>query len=98
MSDNDDHSHEDVGCGKPPEHTRFRKGVSGNPRGRPKGAPSLSAIVERTLQEKVVIGRERSGDYRHQAGSGSQAGDQQGGIWRFASDEAAHYVRPCCRD
>ena len=28
----------EVGYGKPPEHGRFRKGQSGNPRGRPKGA------------------------------------------------------------
>ena len=25
-----------VGYGRPPEHTRFKKGQSGNPRGRPK--------------------------------------------------------------
>jgi hypothetical protein len=28
----------EVGYGKPPKHTRFAKGKSGNPRGRPKGA------------------------------------------------------------
>jgi hypothetical protein len=27
-----------IGYGKPPRHTRFRPGVSGNPRGRPRGA------------------------------------------------------------
>jgi Family of unknown function (DUF5681) len=27
-----------VGYAKPPRHTRFRPGVSGNPRGRPRGA------------------------------------------------------------
>jgi hypothetical protein len=27
----------DVGYGKPPAHTRFKKGVSGNPAGRPRG-------------------------------------------------------------
>jgi hypothetical protein len=27
----------DVGYGRPPSHTRFRKGVSGNPGGRPRG-------------------------------------------------------------
>ena len=26
-----------VGYGRPPEHSRFRKGQSGNPRGRPRG-------------------------------------------------------------
>jgi len=28
---------DDVGYGRPPVSTRFRKGQSGNPRGRPKG-------------------------------------------------------------
>ena len=32
MSDN-----ENIGYGKPPKHTRFKKGQSGNPKGRPKG-------------------------------------------------------------
>jgi hypothetical protein len=44
-----------VGFGKPPEHTRFRKGHSGNPKGRPKGRRNLATVLERTLQEKVGI-------------------------------------------
>jgi Family of unknown function (DUF5681) len=54
MPDNDDHS-QDVGYAKPPAHTRFQKGVSGNPRGRPKGARNLATVLERTLKERVVI-------------------------------------------
>ena len=39
----------------PPEHTRFKAGQSGNPRGRPKGTLNLATVLERTLREKVVI-------------------------------------------
>jgi hypothetical protein len=44
-----------VGFGKPPEHSRFRKGRSGNPAGRPKGALDLGALLEKALAEKVVV-------------------------------------------
>jgi hypothetical protein len=45
----------EVGFGKPPQQSRFREGVSGNPRGRPKGALNKRTILSRTLREKVVI-------------------------------------------
>jgi hypothetical protein len=44
-----------VGFCKPPKHGQFRKGVSGNPKRRLKGTHNLSTVLERTLQEKVVI-------------------------------------------
>jgi hypothetical protein len=44
-----------VGYCNPPEHTRFRKGQSGNPKGRPKGTLNMATVLERTLREKVVI-------------------------------------------
>lgn len=44
-----------VGYGRPPKSTRFQKGVSGNPRGRPKGSLNMATIFMRTLREKVVI-------------------------------------------
>jgi hypothetical protein len=44
-----------VGYGNPPKHTRFQKGQSGNPEGRPKGTLNLATVLERTLREKVVI-------------------------------------------
>ena len=44
-----------VGYGKPPRSTRFQKGRSGNPRGRPKGSKSASALLEQALSAPVSI-------------------------------------------
>jgi Family of unknown function (DUF5681) len=44
-----------VGYGRPPANTRFKKGQSGNPKGRPKGAANVATILTRTLRERVVI-------------------------------------------
>jgi hypothetical protein len=44
-----------VGFGRPPEATRFKKGVSGNPRGRPKGSMNVATAFMKALREKVVI-------------------------------------------
>jgi len=53
-----DRSYE-VGYGKPPKHTRFQPGQSGNPRGRPKGTKNLKTDLMEELSEKIVI---REGD------------------------------------
>lgn len=44
-----------VGYGKPPKHSQFKPGQSGNPNGRPKGSLNLATILERMLREKVII-------------------------------------------
>ena len=45
----------DVGYRKPPKHTRFKPGQSGNPRGRPKGTKNLKTDLAEELGEKIEI-------------------------------------------
>lgn len=45
----------EVGYGKPPQSTRFRKGQSGNPKGRPKCSRSASSLLEQALSAPVSI-------------------------------------------
>ena len=45
----------EVGYGKPPRHTRFKKGQSGNPRGRPRGAKNLTTLLSEALNEPVIV-------------------------------------------
>src|SRR6185312_3226289 len=45
----------DVGYGRPPRQTQFKKGQSGNPRGRPKDRQSLTARIMAVLNEKVAV-------------------------------------------
>jgi hypothetical protein len=50
MSDQDE-----VGYGKPPKHTRFAKGQSGNPRGRPKGSKNVATIFRSVGRETIRV-------------------------------------------
>ena len=45
----------DVGYGKPPVHTRFRKGQSGNPNGRGKGTKNFATIFIAAMSQSVTI-------------------------------------------
>ncbi len=49
----------EVGYRKPPMHTRFKPGQSGNPRGRPKGTNNLKTDLMEELGEKILV---REGD------------------------------------
>ena len=52
----------EVGYGKPPRNAGFKKGQSGNPRGRPRGSKNLSTLLTDALNEPVVVtedGRKR---------------------------------------
>lgn len=51
MSDDND----EVGYGRPPKHTRFTKGKSGNSKGRPKGSKNLMTFVKREGSRSIVV-------------------------------------------
>jgi hypothetical protein len=52
----------EIGYCKPPKHTRFKPGQSGNPRGRPEATKSAGAALNNALEAKVKLhgyGKER---------------------------------------
>ena len=56
----------DVGYGKPPKRTRFKAGISGNLKGRPKRKPmALAEIVGKVLNAPHRISRSGPDQNRH---------------------------------
>jgi len=44
-----------IGYGRPPKATRFRKGRSGNPKGRPSGDENLLSVFKRMVTKRIKI-------------------------------------------
>jgi hypothetical protein len=47
--------HYEVGKGHPPRATRWKRGQSGNPSGRPKGSRNVSAVLLDVIRQKVAV-------------------------------------------
>jgi len=103
MSDIDDNGGGDgyeIGYGKPPKATRFKAGTSGNPKGRPKGPRSMSALVQEELnrkQEVIVDGRRTKYERRRvmvrQQADKAMKGDQKAFALLMKLDEPGGGVR-----
>jgi Family of unknown function (DUF5681) len=55
---------EGIGYGRPPKKHRFKKGKSGNPKGRPKGTKGLKTDLKEELASKITVkiaGQEHTG-------------------------------------
>ncbi len=52
MSDLEPHK---AGYMKPPKHGQFKKGQSGNPKGRPKKPEDLFTVLQKVLARKVTV-------------------------------------------
>jgi hypothetical protein len=48
-------SNHTVGYRKPPQGTRFKKGQSGNPKGRPRGSENLATLLIKAVNEPVTV-------------------------------------------
>ena len=49
------HGSYEVGYCRPPQHTRFKPGHSGNPKGRPKGTKNLKTDLMEELAERINV-------------------------------------------
>jgi hypothetical protein len=73
-----------IGYGRPPVATRFRRGVSGNPRGRPKGARNIATVVAATLGERISITENGRRKADHQASPTSRIRSWKSGFYDFS--------------
>jgi len=55
MADDTDDRDYEVGYAKPPKHSQFKRGQSGNPAGRPKDSRNIKTVLRDISREEVEI-------------------------------------------
>jgi hypothetical protein len=55
MDEKEDKEDYEIGYGKPPQHSQFKKGQSGNPTGRPRKDPTLAESCRKILNKRVTF-------------------------------------------
>jgi hypothetical protein len=96
----------EVGRCRPPKHTQWQPGQSGNPKGRPKGSRNLLAIFHEALQQRILIeerGKKRSITAREgivkRLVNSALKGDPKATAFFLAKDsEISQYVSPSTKE
>ena len=77
-----------VGYGRPPVHTRFKPGQSGNPKGRRKGQRNLHTVLTEALNQRITI---REGDRTRSVTK--LDGRRRGAGWRFLREPSDQQIQ-----
>jgi hypothetical protein len=86
----------EVGDRRPPKHTRFKPGVSGNPKGRSKGSVNLRTRIARQLRQTVPVTRHgrqvkmlKADLIAHQIVDAAAKGNLKAALWTVQVDDEA---------
>jgi len=88
-------NHYGVGYKRPPVHTRFRKGISGNPAGRPSGSTNLRKDFLDELSERVPVteGGKRKKHSKQRVTIKALVNKAMGGDVRAATKVIEYWIR-----
>jgi Family of unknown function (DUF5681) len=86
----------EVGDRRPPKHSQFKPGVSGNPKGRPKGSVNLRTRIARQLRQTVPVTRHgrqvkmlKADLIAHQIVDAAAKGNLKAALWTVQVDDEA---------